>query len=130
MAVYKEENRCASLALSLCLRGCAMFARRNVMSCRASLLLLLPLPSLRSLQCPGCGLTSEMPFLCILLYRVVHEILRGFLRWRKRDSVFPFWKRKILLSPRMKSLPCCNRQRRAQQLQRPRSLRHHHASAV
>ena len=44
--------------------------------------------------------TSEIPFLWCLLYSVVHAIRRGFLRWRKRDSVLPFWKRKILLSPR------------------------------
>lgn len=31
---------------------------------------------------------------------------RGFLRWRKRDSLLPFWKRKILLSARTKILPC------------------------
>jgi hypothetical protein len=55
-------------------------------------------------------LTSEMPFLCIRRYRVVHEILRGFFLCRKRDSVLPFWKRKILLSPRMYSLPCGFRQ--------------------
>ena len=44
--------------------------------------------------------TSEIPFLCCLRYSVVHAIRLGFLRWRKRDSVLPFWKRKILLSPR------------------------------
>ena len=45
-------------------------------------------------------LTSEIPFLCCLRYSVVHAMRRGFFRWRKRDSVLPFWKRKILLSPR------------------------------
>ena len=38
--------------------------------------------------------------------KTVQAMRRGFLRWRKRDSDFPFWKRKILLSPRTKSLPC------------------------
>jgi hypothetical protein len=64
-----------------------------------------------STVCADGGLTSEIPFLCIRRYRVVHEILRGFLRWRNRDSVLLFWKRKILLSPRMYSLPCSVRQR-------------------
>jgi hypothetical protein len=64
------------------------------------------------------GLTSEIPFLCIRRYRVVHEILRGFLRWRNRDSVLLFWKRKILLSPRMYSLPCGVRQRLSPMAQR------------
>jgi len=50
--------------------------------------------------------TSEMPFLCCLRKRTVQAIRRGFLRCRKRDSDFPFWKRKILLSPRTNSLPC------------------------
>jgi hypothetical protein len=36
---------------------------------------------------------------------------RGFLRWRKSDSDLPFWKRKNLLSPRTKILPCSRRQR-------------------
>ena len=45
-------------------------------------------------------LTSEIPFLCCLRYSVVHAMRRGFFRWRNRDSVLPFWKRKILLSPR------------------------------
>ena len=47
-----------------------------------------------------------MPFLCWRRYRTVHAIRRGFLRCRKRDSDFPFWNRKILLSPRTNSLPC------------------------
>lgn len=54
------------------------------------------------LQAPdpsGCH-TSEIPFLCCLRKRTVQAMRRGFLRWRKRDSVFPFWNRKILLSPR------------------------------
>lgn len=50
--------------------------------------------------------TSEIPFLCWRRKRTVQAIRRGFLRWRKRDSDFPFWKRKILLSPRTNSLPC------------------------
>lgn len=50
-------------------------------------------------------LTSEIPFLCWRRYRTVQDNRRGFLRWRKRDSDFPFWKRKILLSPRTYSLP-------------------------
>ena len=50
--------------------------------------------------CQEDALTSEIPFLCCLRYNVVQAIRRGFLRWRKRDSVLPFWKRKILLSPR------------------------------
>lgn len=50
--------------------------------------------------------TSEIPFLRCLLQRTVHAMRRGFLRWRKRDSLLPFWKRKTLLSPRTKSLPC------------------------
>lgn len=44
--------------------------------------------------------TSEIPLRCWRRYRTVHEMRRGFLRWRKRDSDLPFWKRKILLSPR------------------------------
>lgn len=44
--------------------------------------------------------TSEIPFLCCLRKRMVHAMRRGFLRCRKRDSDLPFWKRKILLSPR------------------------------
>jgi hypothetical protein len=63
-----------------------------------------------------CGLTSEIPFLCIRRYRVVHEILRGFFLWRNRDSVLPFWKRKILLSPRTYSFPYSFRQRLSPQL--------------
>lgn len=50
--------------------------------------------------------TSEIPFLLWRRQRTVHAILRGFLRWRKSDSDLPFWKRKILLSERTKSLPC------------------------
>jgi hypothetical protein len=50
--------------------------------------------------------TSEIPFLLWRRQRTVHAILRGFLRWRKSDSDFPHWKRKILLSERTKSLPC------------------------
>ena len=50
--------------------------------------------------------TSVMPFLRWRLQRTVHAIRRGFLRCRKSDSDLPFWKRKILLSPRTKSLPC------------------------
>ena len=49
--------------------------------------------------------TSEIPLRCWRRYRTVQAIRRGFLRWRKSDSDFPFWKRKILLSPRMYSLP-------------------------
>lgn len=52
------------------------------------------------------GRTSEIPFLLWRRQRTVHAILRGFLRWRKRDSDLPFWKRKILLSERTKILPC------------------------
>ena len=53
--------------------------------------------------------TSEIPFLCWRRKRTVQAIRRGFLRWRKRDSDFPFWKRKILLSPRTYSLPCTSK---------------------
>lgn len=53
--------------------------------------------------------TSEIPLRCCLRKRTVQEIRRGFLRWRKRDSDLPFWKRKILLSPRTYSLPCDGR---------------------
>ena len=58
-------------------------------------LILCPMQSWRQVL-----LTSEIPFLCCLRYSVVHAMRRGFFRWRKRDSVLPFWKRKILLSPR------------------------------
>jgi hypothetical protein len=44
--------------------------------------------------------TSLNPFLCCRRKRTVHAMRRGFLRWRKRDSDLPFWKRKTLLSPR------------------------------
>lgn len=50
--------------------------------------------------------TSVIPFLRCLRQRTVHAIRRGFLRWRNSDSDLPFWKRKILLSPRTNSLPC------------------------
>lgn len=46
------------------------------------------------------GHTSEIPLRCWRRKRTVHAIRRGFLRCRKSDSLFPFWKRKILLSPR------------------------------
>ena len=54
----------------------------------------------------GLWRTSVIPFLLWRRHRTVHAIRRGFLRCRKSDSDLPFWKRKILLSPRTKSLPC------------------------
>lgn len=38
--------------------------------------------------------------------RTVQAIRRGFLRWANRDSDLPVRKRKTLLSPRTKILPC------------------------
>lgn len=39
--------------------------------------------------------SSVMPFLCMRRYTTVQAILRGFLRWRKRDSDLEVEKRKI-----------------------------------
>lgn len=44
--------------------------------------------------------TSEIPFLCMRLNRIVQAILRGFLRWRNNDSDLPLKNLKTLESPR------------------------------
>ena len=56
----------------------------------------------RDVMCIGVGFarTSEIPLRCCRRKRTVHEIRRGFFRWRKSDSDLPFWNRKTFLSPR------------------------------
>lgn len=44
--------------------------------------------------------TSEAPFLCMRLNKMVQAILRGFLRWRNNDSDLPLKNLKTLESPR------------------------------
>lgn len=40
--------------------------------------------------------SSAIPFLCLRRYRTVQAILRGFLRWLKRDSDFEELKKNVL----------------------------------